>query len=87
MPLAVFTSLTILRPGFELLAVRGAITDDSIMTLATADWLLKGGEPGKFYVRYANENPRPLGGYGTMFAHWLREVEVTGKIVTIQQLW
>lgn len=65
---------------FELLAVRGAITDDSIMTLATADWLLKGGEPGKFYVRYANENPRPLGGYGTMFAHWLREVEVTGKI-------
>lgn len=28
-------------------------TDDSILTLATADWLLHGGEVGEYYMRYA----------------------------------
>ena len=42
-------------------------TDDSILTIATADWLLYGGNSGDYYLRYATEYPYPMGGYGTMF--------------------
>lgn len=46
-------------------------TDDSILTMATADWLLHGGEIGDYYFRYAEENPYPMGSYGTMFLEWV----------------
>lgn len=46
-------------------------TDDSILTLATADWLLHGGEVGEYYMRYAKENPNPMGAYGSGFLNWV----------------
>ena len=46
-------------------------TDDSILTLATADWLLNGGRSGDYYLRYALENPCPMGSYGTGFVQWV----------------
>ena len=46
-------------------------TDDSILTLATADWLMNGGDSGQYYLKYAVDNPYPLGGYGTMFVQWV----------------
>jgi len=45
-------------------------TDDSILTIATADWLLSGGDAGEFYMRYANNYPHPMGGYGNRFNIW-----------------
>lgn len=48
-------------------------TDDSILTIATADWLLEGGKSGDFYFRYATEYPYPMGSYGTMFVEWLHK--------------
>lgn len=50
---------------FELFSMDGSYTDDSILTLATADWLLNGGEVAHYYSRYGVENPRPMGGYGS----------------------
>lgn len=65
---------------FELLTNRCAFTDDTVLTLATADWLLNGGEPGSYYARYALARPKPpIGGYGTLFACWARQIQLTGK--------
>ena len=48
-------------------------TDDSILTIATADWLLKGGQSGDYYYRYATDYPYPMGSYGTMFVEWVHK--------------
>lgn len=52
-------------------------TDDSILTLATADWLLHGGEVGEYYMRYAKGNPNPMGAYGSGFLHWVHKGDPT----------
>ncbi len=46
-------------------------TDDSILTLATADWLLHGGGIAGYYSRYAAKYDCPAGGYGTSFKSWV----------------
>lgn len=53
-------------------------TDDSILTLATADWLLHGGEIARFYSNYAAKNDSPMGGYGNMFKNWVVRSQRTG---------
>lgn len=45
-------------------------TDDSILTIATADWLLHGGNAADYYARYAQGNPDPMGSYGPNFWEW-----------------
>ena len=56
---------------FEFFSERGSYTDDSILTFATADWLLHGGDVAHYYSRYGVENPWPMGGYGGGFRSWL----------------
>lgn len=46
-------------------------TDDTVLTVATADWILHGGDVARYYHRYAVENRTPLGGYGGMFFRWV----------------
>lgn len=46
-------------------------TDDSILTFATADWLLHGGDIARIYSDYATRYPCPMGGYGTSFNGWV----------------
>ena len=48
-------------------------TDDSILTIATADWLLHGGYAGDYYLQYTNMYPYPMGSYGTMFVQWIHK--------------
>ena len=55
---------------FPLFQSRQEYTDDSILTFATADWLMNGGESGNYYLKYALENPYPRGSYGTGFIQW-----------------
>ncbi len=45
-------------------------TDDSVLTVATADWLLNGGNPAAYYLRYANAYPAH--GYGEGFWTWVK---------------
>lgn len=52
------------------------ITDDSILTCAVAEWLLKDDERGlqtleDSIVRYGKRYPHPMGGYGNRFCDWL----------------
>ena len=60
---------------FPLFSEQGGITDDSILTVATAEWLLQGGgtdDCGLYYFRYASRYPHPMGAYGEGFSQWVR---------------
>jgi ADP-ribosylglycohydrolase len=56
---------------FEFFSMDGSYTDDSILTIATADWLLNGGDVAHYYSRYGIEHPWPMGGYGGGFQLWI----------------
>ena len=56
---------------FEFFNVNGSYTDDSILTFATADWILNGGEVWRYYSKYGIEYPCPMGGYGSGFRSWI----------------
>ena len=45
-------------------------TDDSVLTIATADWLLHGGNVSEYYLRYANAYSER--GYGGGFWTWVK---------------
>ena len=67
---------------FTLFTGESSFTDDSVMTMAVADWLLK--DPEHTYqgledtmVRFAREYPCPMGGYGTGL------IRLTGSTVTL----
>ena len=71
---------------FPFFSQRSTFTDDSIMTIAVAEWLLTDNEHThetleKIMVRYADAFPFPTGGYGGRFAQWLFRPEslVDGK--------
>lgn len=63
---------------FEFFQPEMERTDDSILCIATADWLLHGGEVSHYYSRYALEYPYPMGGYGGMFKAWSSKVARQG---------
>ena len=61
---------------FPFFSQRSIYTDDSIMTVAVAEWLLTDNQHThetleKIMVRYAGDFPFPEGGYGGSFAQWL----------------
>ena len=63
---------------FPLFSKNCGFTDDSILTIATAKWILEGGsksDSGNYYFRYAFNYPRPKGGYGGGFVKWVRRAE------------
>ncbi len=62
--------------NFTLFLSESAYTDDSIMTMAVAQWLLT--DPRHTHrkleeamVEFAKDFPSPMGGYGTGFYRWL----------------
>ena len=54
-------------------------TDDSILAIATADWILHGGDVARYYFRYATKYRSPMGGYGGRFFDWVNEAEYGGR--------
>lgn len=66
-----FTPNNIKTKQFEFFNPNGSYTDDSILTFATADWLLHGGEVAHYYSKYGERYPWPMGGYGGGFKLWL----------------
>lgn len=63
---------------FPLFSERCGYTDDSILTIATAKWILEGGsqsDSGSYYFRCAINYPRPKGGYGEGFFQWMRRAD------------
>ena len=63
---------------FPFFSERCGYTDDSILTIATAKWILEGGSnnySGNYYFRYAFNYPSPMGGYGDGFLEWVHWAE------------
>ena len=63
---------------FPLFSKNCGFTDDSILTIATAKWILEGGsksDSGNYYFRYAFNYPYPKGGYGDGFSEWVSRAE------------
>ena len=65
---------------FPLFDPQSNYTDDSIMTLAVADWLLTDPKHGMdtletSFLNFAKKYPCPMGGYGGGFYRWLFEPE------------
>lgn len=56
---------------FPFFSKEKEFTDDSILTLATAEWMLRGGNPADYYLKYAQTYPYPMGSYGSMFISWI----------------
>ena len=56
---------------FKFFQKRMSFTDDSVLSFATADWIMNGGHCEDYYLRYAREYPNPTGAYGTGFSSWV----------------
>lgn len=56
---------------FQLFHKDCSSTDDTIMTIATADALLHNKDFANAYQEWGHKYPAPMGGYGANFARWL----------------
>lgn len=65
---------------FELFDSLGCYTDDTVMTIATADWLLNGGDVATYYGKWGNAYPDA--GYGGSFREWLAEMKYKGSALS-----
>lgn len=54
-------------------------TDDSVLTFATANWLLRGGEAWRHYCDFATEYDNPMGEYGSGFLQFVANARKGGK--------
>ena len=66
---------------FELCQPRMIYTDDSILTFATAKWILSGGSIAKYYLQFADNFPCPMGGYGGRFQSWITNSLRGGEVL------
>ena len=69
---------------FPLFSLQCDYTDDSIMTIAVADWLLTDPQHGMdtleaSFLDFAKKYPCPMGGYGGGFHRWLFHPEAYGN--------
>ncbi len=64
---------------FDLYSENSFFTDDTVLTVAVADWLLNGGELRTYFHDYVDRYPGA--GYGGTFLNWARcrEVEPYGS--------
>lgn len=46
-------------------------TDDTIMTIAVADWIMSGGDLSQVMQKWCRKYPHPMGGYGGRFSEWI----------------
>lgn len=81
---SVYEFANIKRTDFPFISDKCEYTDDSIMTLAVAEWLLTDSQHShenleRIIVRYAKEYPHPMGGYGGRFAQWLFRPEYLNR--------
>lgn len=57
------------REDFPIFSSKSVFTDDTVLTVATAEALLEGGDYGKYYLKWGRKYPQA--GYGEGFYNWL----------------
>ena len=55
---------------FDFFREYSGATDDSVLTIAVADWILNGGELQRYFHKYVARYPEA--GYGSTFINWAR---------------
>ena len=55
---------------FDFFKEHSCVTDDSVLTIAVADWILNGGQLYDYFHRYVARYPNA--GYGGTFINWAR---------------
>ncbi|MBE0476690.1 MAG: ADP-ribosylglycohydrolase family protein [Coriobacteriia bacterium] len=68
---SVYESAGLKRCDFALFTPYSRFTDDTVLTVATADAILSGGDYAAYYHAYGNRYPNA--GYGGSFRRWLRD--------------
>ena len=58
---------------FDLFREHSSFTDDTVLTIAVAQWLLYGGELPPYFHQYVHRYP--TAGYGGTFIHWAQRAE------------
>ena len=58
------------RMDFKLLGDKSFFTDDTVLTVAVADWLVSGGDLRRYFYDYVDRYPGA--GYGGTFIDWAR---------------
>ena len=76
---SVYEFSNIKTKDFELFSENSVPTDDSMLSFATADWVLHGGEAWKHYCEYAVEYDNPYGDYGSSFLRYIEKFRSNGK--------
>jgi len=66
---SVYEVRTIKSTDFELFAKFSRFTDDTVLTIATADCILENGDYTEFYQKYGQKYPKK--GYGGTFQNWI----------------
>lgn len=61
------------RMDFDLFPPHAEVTDDSILTIATAEVLLGHGDYASIYRQFGRLYSDPMGGYGARFVDWIWE--------------
>ncbi|MBO7610335.1 MAG: ADP-ribosylglycohydrolase family protein [Muribaculaceae bacterium] len=68
---SIYEFANIKTKSFDLCQPGMIYTDDSILTFATAQWVLQGGMAASYYLQFADNFPCPMGGYGPRFERWV----------------
>lgn len=74
---SIYEFCNIKSKSFDFFTAGNRFTDDSVLTVATADWLLHGGKCETYYAYWGNAYPGA--GYGGTFKRWLRIMQHTGN--------
>lgn len=62
------------RKDFEFYGKQCEFTDDSILSFATAKYLMDRSQaPAHYYVDFAKRYPSPMGSYGNSFVRWVAQ--------------
>ncbi len=75
---AAFEGQPLKKEDFDLFGERRRFTDDTVMTVATAEALLGDGDYAAAYRRWGRRYPGA--GYGGMFRHWIGDPERSAAV-------
>ena len=67
---SVYEFNSVKHKDFPLFTAKSAFTDDTILSVAVAEVILKGGSYREAIKRYAQAYPNPVGSYGARFQQW-----------------
>lgn len=82
---SVYEGYPIKKEDFVLFQDSSSFTDDTVMTIATAEAILNKGDYGEYYQKWGRKYPNA--GYGANFYNWLTADTIKGKYPAPYNSW